>query len=327
VPRPDTERLAFCGVCRHPELSDASAAQGFVLKHTAFGLAVLVSTWLVPVAPAQPVLYITDSGDKTIKRIDPGGIVSTVARGFISPQGITQDPSGNLYVVDNGSILKGLPNGGFTTYATGLTGATGLALGADHSSLFTISSQGVFRVAPDGTVSPFYTPVGSFPNGGGIGVDSGGNVYISSLLSITKITPTGVASTFYSTVSDTVTTHGVYVAPNDNVFFNEIVETGAGISFINSLRPDGTLVSTTRGSGLVNGISVANDPQDHNIYIAEHGLNVPQHAVRYALQGSSTGFSVYASNGLVSPNYMVTAVPEPSSLIICGMTIMGAVTM
>jgi len=68
------------------------------------------------------IVYVSDSANHTIRRITPGGVVSTVAglaeaagsadglgrqSRFLSPPAVTVDPQGNLYVTSGTTIRKG----------------------------------------------------------------------------------------------------------------------------------------------------------------------------------------------------------------------------
>jgi hypothetical protein len=79
-------------------------------------------------------VYVADSGDDTIRKITPGGVVSTLAgayfqkgsadgsgsaASFNDPESLVVDPFGNLYVADRGNntIRKVTPGGVVTTFA------------------------------------------------------------------------------------------------------------------------------------------------------------------------------------------------------------------
>ena len=131
-------------------------------------------------------VYVSDTGNDTIRKITPAGAVTTLAgvagvagsvngtgsaAQFWSPQGIGTDGAGNVYVADsfNNVIREITPAGVVTTLAgTFVCGATD---GAGSSAQF---------------CRPF-----------GLAVDSAGNVDVADSLSetIRQITPSGVVST------------------------------------------------------------------------------------------------------------------------------------
>jgi sugar lactone lactonase YvrE len=130
-------------------------------------------------------VYVADTGNQTIRKITPSGVVTTLAglagahgytdgtgsaARFWKPQGVAVDDSGNVYVADEETIRKITPAGAVTTLA-GLAGAFGNADGTG------ISAQ-------------FHSP-------SGVAVDDGGNVYVadSGNNTIRKITPVGVVTT------------------------------------------------------------------------------------------------------------------------------------
>jgi sugar lactone lactonase YvrE len=117
-------------------------------------------------------LYVTDTGNNTIRKITPGGTTTTLAgmagtsgtadgtgtaARFNSPRGITIDSSGNLYVADSGNstIRKITAAGAVTTLA---------------------GSPGSFANSPGtGAFALFDVPVG-------IAVDGSGNLYVAQEL-------------------------------------------------------------------------------------------------------------------------------------------------
>jgi len=128
-------------------------------------------------------LYVADTGNDAIRRVDPKGTVTTVAGGhgpgdrdgaghdarFNGPLGVVPDGHGNLYVADtyNHRIRRIDASGTVTTIAGGAPGyqdgaATqarfdtpcSLAIGPDGSIwVADTRNRAIRRIAPDGTVS------------------------------------------------------------------------------------------------------------------------------------------------------------------------------
>jgi hypothetical protein len=132
-------------------------------------------------------LYVTDSGNDTIRKISPGGAVTTLAGTvgqvgstdgtaavalFSGPIGIAADSVGNAYVADtnNHTIRKITPAGVVST----LAGTPNMYGSTDGN----------------GAVAQFFYPQG-------IATDSAGNMYVTDLgnHTIRKIIPAGVVST------------------------------------------------------------------------------------------------------------------------------------
>lgn len=129
------------------------------------------------------IMYVTDMGNNRIRKVTPGGVVSTVAGSgvqgandgtgtsaqFGNPCGITIGTDGTLYVTDSNNLVRKITSGSVVTTLAGST--LGFANGA-------------------GTSARFYGP-------SGIAVDSAGTVYVADIGNkrIRKITPDGVVST------------------------------------------------------------------------------------------------------------------------------------
>ena len=136
-------------------------------------------------------VYVADTGNDTIRKITPQGVVTTLAglagqRGstdgigskarFTDPFDVTVDSIGNVYVADQGNdtIRKVTPEGVVTTLA-GLAGNPGSTDGAGSAARFG---------SKDGGPS-------------GVAVDGEGNVFVTDTQNhtIRKVTPTGVVTT------------------------------------------------------------------------------------------------------------------------------------
>jgi hypothetical protein len=152
-------------------------------------------------------VYVGDMLNNTIRKVTPGGVVTTLAglagnqgsadgtgsaAQFNNPYGVAVDSAGNVYVADcfNFTIRKVTPGGVVTTLA-GLAGSSGSADGT-------------------GRAARFYRPVG-------VAVDSAGNVYVADWLhgTIRKVTPVGVVTTLASVFDEP---RGVAVDSAGNVY-------------------------------------------------------------------------------------------------------------
>jgi len=164
-------------------------------------------------------LFVTDTASSTIRKVTPGGVVTTVygsaARGsangagrnasFNGPTAIVADAAGNLYVADTGNatVRKISPAGQVTTLA-GSPGVAGFADGTGGAARFSrpsglaVDATGTVFVADSGNAairaiaaSGAVTTVGLtlsgtgasgkglFPYPLGIAVDGQGNLYVT----------------------------------------------------------------------------------------------------------------------------------------------------
>ena len=118
-------------------------------------------------------LYIADSGNHRIRRVDPAGDITTVAAGLHTPGGVAVDGSGSLYIADSGyhRIRRVDTSGTITTVAgtreRGYSGDGGLAVKAQLD----------------------------YP--GGVAVDEAGNLYIADTYNhrIRRVDTAGIITT------------------------------------------------------------------------------------------------------------------------------------
>jgi len=132
-------------------------------------------------------IFVADYGNFTIRKITPGGVVSTFAGAaglsgsadgtgaqarFGGPTNVAVDGTGNIFVADpnNNTIRKLSPDGTISTFA-GMAGSAGSVDGT-------------------GSAARFNHPIG-------VAIDNAGTIYVSDTFNVTirKITPAGVVST------------------------------------------------------------------------------------------------------------------------------------
>lgn len=227
-------------------------------------------------------IYVGDAGNNTVRKIAPGGIVTTLAgtapgygstdgnglaARFFAPNGVAVDANGNAYVADtrNSTIRKMTPAGNVTTLAgtaevTGSVDATGSAA--------------------------------SFKNPFGVAVDANGNVYvgdtgnntireISTAGAVTTLAgtagtsgsadATGAAASFNGPSGVAVDNAGnVYVADKGNCTIRKVTQAGVVTTLAGTAGVSGTADGTGSSARFNNPEGVAVD-SNGNVYIADSG--------------------------------------------------------
>jgi hypothetical protein len=170
-------------------------------------------------------VYVADSGNSRIRKVTPGGLVTTLAgwgtgsadgtggaAQFYYPKGVAVDNAGNVYVADtfNNTIRKVTPGGLVTTLAAGFAWPCGVAVdSAANVYVADTEDYTIGKVTPGGVVTTLAGLAGSpgsadgtgsaarFNVPGGVAVDSAGNVYVGEWdnNTIRKVTPGGVVTT------------------------------------------------------------------------------------------------------------------------------------
>lgn len=172
-------------------------------------------------------LYVTESDVFTVRKVSPSGDVTTLAgkagvRGsndgpaadarFYAPGAITNDKSGNAYVVDFCAIRKISNNGQVTTLA-GSTEECGhkdgqgtearfgrepVSITIDtNGNMFVVDNSDIRKITPDGMVTTTTLGAGMIFPHSRITVDAAGNLYLASAGNgtVRKIAPNGSVST------------------------------------------------------------------------------------------------------------------------------------
>ena len=136
-------------------------------------------------------IFIADSWNHRIRKIDPSGEVSTFAgngsgdyqdgtgtnASFYVPADIAIDQTDHLYVADrfNDKIRKITPDGVVTTIANSATFSTPVGIEVDHSgNIYVASDDPGKRISPSGEVTTFTNRIPE-----GIVVDEQSNIYLS----------------------------------------------------------------------------------------------------------------------------------------------------
>jgi PKD repeat protein/streptogramin lyase len=192
--------------------------------------------------------YITDKGNGKIRKITPGGTVSTFASGLDNPYGITIDKNGNLYVTEQGAkndIKKITPGGVVSTYA-GFSGSAGWNGDGPKNA------------------TKFWSPAG-------IVIDGAGNLYVADFGNdvVRMISPLG----FVKTLGDTTTANrgtgnvngnyqtSTYVRPQSlTIDQSGYVYVGNTTGLIRKIDPFNQKVSLySSPGGNINGLAIDNN--------------------------------------------------------------------
>ena len=211
------------------------------------------------VADSSGNLFIADTGNHTIRKVTPAGVVTTFAglagtagstnatgtsARFNSPNGLAIDSSNNIYVADTGNhTIRKVTSGGVVTTVAGLAGisgstnATGTSARFNSPAALAVTSAGILYVADTGnyTIRKIVLSTGAVTTLAGAAGTSG-----------TTDSATGTSARFGLI-------YGLGVASNGNIFVSDF----SG-STIRKIVPTGTVaVSTFAGAANTRGTTNA----------------------------------------------------------------------
>jgi sugar lactone lactonase YvrE len=281
-------------------------------------------------------IIVADTGNSTIRKITPGGVVTTLAGAagqtgsvdgpgtaarFYSPEGVAAAPSGNLFVTDsfNDTVRKIIPSGDVSTLG-GRAGMEG-------------SMDGV------GCAARFLRPRG-------IAVDSGGTIYLTDYDSrlIRKITSGGVVTTLAGDNSDPfagradgigkaarfIAPTGIAVDNSGKLFVLDIDRIRVGTAVPQS-TPTTRTVTTTDDAGpgsLREAITLANNGDTINFAPGLNGqvitLTSDQLAINASITIDGPGanlLTVRRSSAVGTPAFRIFRIDPSQNVTISGLTI------
>lgn len=209
------------GLCRHFRALKA----GFVFLF-----------FVVPLAHASDIVYVSNPGAGTISEINSSGNESTFASGLNDPEGLALNSAGNLYVADSGAgiISKINPAGKISTFASGLNSPAALAFGAG-GNLYVANpgNQTISKVNSSGKASLFATGIAFDSDGAYLASDGKGDIYANTTRTVERFGSKGNPSTVYGALNyiDGIAINGagnLYVALQnaDGIVGNGNLKTG-----------------------------------------------------------------------------------------------------
>ena len=219
-------------------------------------------------ADAAGNLYVADSGNSVIRKITPGGLVTTVAGRpgqdghvdgaaasalFFGPRALALDAFGNLLVAEssNNTIRKITPGGIVSTIA-GLSpfeargnadgagsaarfdGPAGICRGADGSFFVADRYNNTIRkITAAGVVSTYASGDGKFNLPCSLTMSSSGSLYVADYTNIWRIAPDGVVSLFFANLYEPSgcafdSAGNLIVADSHNFVIRKIAPDGTG---------------------------------------------------------------------------------------------------
>ena len=269
---------------------------------------------------AQGNVLVADTGNHTIRRVTPDGVVSTIAGSpgranstdgvtsaarFNGPRALVADASGNIYVADTGNrlIRKITPDGSVTT----LAGNRGAAAAADGT----------------GDAAAFLAPAA-------LALDSSGNLLVGDATLIRKVTPAGVVTTVagngavgsqdgplssasFGSISGVALDVSGNVYVTDSAFHTVRLVTAQGVSTVGGVAGQPGSVDGQGSAARFNAPGAILRAADGRIYVADTGNNTIRElsasgavSTVYGVSGV-TGFSPALPGALAAPAGLATA--------------------
>jgi streptogramin lyase len=278
-------------------------------------------------------VFVADSGNDTIRKITPAGVVTTLAgtgrssgsadgtgavAKFYNPCGVAVDRVGNVLIADlsNSTIRKITPIGVVTTLARLEDSPEGVAVDG-AGNVFVAGNDTIRKVTPAGVVTTLAGTAGSsgsadgtgsaasFNGASGVAVDGAGNVFVadSGNNTIRKVTPAGVVTTLAGTAGSSGSADGTGAVAR---FYwpSGVAVDEAGNVFVadtknNAIRkvtPAGVVTTFARTADYSYPSRVAVDGEG-NVFVADSGNNTIQRITPSGVVTTIVGVAAPASAG------------------------------
>ncbi len=285
-------------------------------------------------------LYVADTGDATIRKVTPEGMVTTLPSAFQGPAGVAVGTDGVIYIADTfANVIQKERPGELPTILTDasetgtrLNQPAAVALDADGDLYVAEAGNHVIRkVAPDGTVTTFAgSPgqVGSNDGTGaaarfnapqGIAVESSGTVYVADTgnHTIREITPAGVVTTLAGQPGQSGNIDGIGAAARFAMPMGLAIDTDGSLLVVNSgtstirrVTPAGAVTTVARTPSDFSQFTGLAVDRSGNLYVSDT-LN---HRILKAIPLGEGGFTNGPTISL-STNYVVVRIGETSPIL------------
>ncbi len=260
---------------------------------------------------SNQIVYVADTNNHKIRKIDTLGNVSTLVGSFSIPYGVAVDGSDNLYITSyDKKIRKVTPAGVVTIYADLVSYVpTNLAVDINGNIYVTSKSSNlVLKVDGVGTVSVFAGSgvagdsdgagiVASFDDPHGIAVDNTGNIYVgdSANNKIRKIDSSGNVTTLAGTGSS----GNLNGSGSSSTFSSPWGISLQGKNLLVADYNNNLIRHITSPSGLT-GLPSNSDVGDHTVcLIASDGINDTEHCFTISVTNINDAPTISGSPALV----------------------------